>query len=604
VPRVAATAALLIGALDVASAVAPHFRQTRVHSLASVLPGTVTTVATAASLIVGLMLAMLAHALRRRKRRAWVATMVLLAAGVVLELLRWHHFATAVVSLLLVVVLALNRDQFHARSDPRTRWRALFHFAAMTLISFGLGLIIVSGDERTVPAEPGLGERLSQVAWGLLGIGGPIHYVGQRVGDLVYFSLAGLGLFTALTTVYLALRPSRPVARLGPQDEARVRELLARHGRRDSLGYFALRRDKSVLFSPSGKAAISYRVVSGVMLASGDPIGDVEAWPGAIKVFMAEAAGHAWVPAVMGCSETAGEVWTREAGLDALELGDEAVVDADGFTLEGRAMRNVRQMAKRTERAGYTVKMRRVAALTDAERAEIAHAADSWRGTETERGFSMALGRFGDPADGDCVVVTAHKPVEGRSGDVRAVLHFVPWGPDGISLDLMRRDREADPGLNELLIVKALQGARELGVRRVSLNFAMFRSALARGERIGAGPVLRAWRGILVFLSRWFQIESLYKFNAKFQPEWEPRFLVYPSAKDLVRIGVAAMQAEAFLVITAPRFVRRFRGRLGGRAAEGAAERTVGQPAGRRGAERAEERGGERTGEPEPSGSS
>ena len=63
----------------------------------------------------------------------------------------------------------------------------------------------------------------------------------------------------------------------------------------------------------------------------------------------------------------------------------------------------------------------------------------------------------------------------------------------------------------------------------MSLNFAAFRSALERGERLGAGPLVRAWRRVLLFASRWFQIESLYRFNAKFQPQWVPRFLVYPT---------------------------------------------------------------------------
>ncbi len=85
-------------------------------------------------------------------------------------------------------------------------------------------------------------------------------------------------------------------------------------------------------------------------------------------------------------------------------------------------------------------------------------------------------------------------------------------------------------------------------MQRISLNFAVFRSALERGERIGAGPVLRAWRAILVFLSKWFQIESLYKFNAKFRPIWEPRFFVFPSTRDTPRIAIAALEAEAFLV--------------------------------------------------------
>ncbi len=556
VPAVAGYLCLLVGVLDVLGAIFPRMRHGRVHTLAVALPGAVSTLATAASLIVGVSMVMLAHALRRRKRRAWRAVMLLLPAGAVLQLLRWHQHVPGVVTVLLFVLLLVARREFYALSDPRTRWRALWNFLVLGAFSFGAGLLIVSAHPKAETGAPDLTDRLQHVAYGLTGIEGPVHYAVDRTGDLVYYSLAGLGLLTAATTIYLALRPSTPVPFLGEEEERRLRALLDRHGERDSLGYFALRRDKNVLFSPSGKAAIAYRVVSGVMLAGGDPIGDVEAWPGAIKEFMDTAARHAWVPAVMGCSETGGEVWTREAGLNALEIGDEAVVDTGAFTLSGRPMRNVRQMVNRIERGGYTCRIRRVRDLSGQEKEQIRAAAAAWRGTEVERGFSMALGRFGERDDGDCVVVTAHKePEDGApapGGDIRAVLHFVPWGRDGISLELMRRDRTADPGLNELLIVKALQQAPGLGVRRVSLNFAMFRAALARGERLGAGPALRAWRGLLLFLSRWFQIESLYKFNAKFQPAWEPRFLVYPTARDLLRISLAALQAEAFLNLSWP----------------------------------------------------
>ncbi|MEV7966353.1 phosphatidylglycerol lysyltransferase domain-containing protein [Sphaerisporangium sp. NPDC088356] len=567
VPAAAGYAALAIGILDIVRGVVPHFRRSRVSAIAGILPGTVTTLAAAASILVGVLLVMLAHALRRRKVRAWRAVVVLLPLGALVEALRWRHSATAAISLVLFIVLLINRREFHALSDPRSRWRALWNFLALGVLNFVIGWVIVGVHPSTMVGEPTNGERLQHVLLGLFGMEGPVQYSLDRTADLVYYSLAGLGALTAITTLYLALRPERPVAALSGDDEKRVRGLLARHGELDSLGYFALRRDKSVIFSPSGKALIAYRVVAGVMLASGDPVGDIEAWPGAIKRFMEEVRRHAWVPAVIGCSEAGGEVWTREAGLSALEIGDEAIVEVADFTLEGRTMRNVRQMVNRTERAGYKCLVRRVRDLSEEEREQIRAAADSWRGTETERGFSMALGRFGDPADGECVVVTAHKACEeGRSlpaGDIRAILHFVPWGSNGISLDLMRRDRDADPGLNELLIVKALQAAPSLGVTRVSLNFAMFRSALARGERLGAGPVLRAWRGLLVFLSRWFQIESLYKFNAKFRPYWEPRFLVYPTARDLPRIGISTLQAEAFLTVGLPKLPFRRKRRSG-----------------------------------------
>ncbi|GAA1089450.1 phosphatidylglycerol lysyltransferase domain-containing protein [Streptomyces javensis] len=559
-PTAVGTACTLIGLMDI---VFPRLRHSRVHALAELLPGAVSSLAAAASIVVGLLLLMLAHGLKRRKRRAWVAAVGLLPVGAAAQLLYRHSVIGMVLSLVLMGVLIRYRAEFAALPDPRSRWMALANFVIMGAVSVTVGLLIVRSHPDAIEGSPSLGEQLEHVLWGLFGFEGPVDY--RHGADYtVGYSLGALGLLTVATTAYLAFRPEHPAARLTAEDEERLRGLLDTHGRRDSLGHFALRRDKAVVFSPTGKAAVCYRVVSGVMLASGDPVGDVEAWPGAIARFMEEARAHSWTPAVMGCSETGGEVWTRETGLDALELGDEAIVDVADFTLSGRAMRNVRQMVKRIERAGYQTRVRRAGELSPEELEAIRRAAADWRGTDTERGFSMALGRIGDPADGDAVIATAHKAAEegaqeGPYGDLKAVLHFVPWGRDGMSLELMRRDRSADPGMNELLIVAALRAAPELGVERVSLNFAMFRSALARGEKLGAGPVLRGWRALLVFLSRWFQIESLYKFNAKFQPRWEPRFVVFRNTRDLPRIGLAAMQAEGFVSLALPRLLRRGR---------------------------------------------
>ncbi|WP_330312567.1 phosphatidylglycerol lysyltransferase domain-containing protein [Streptomyces sp. NBC_00523] len=559
VPALVGTACTAVGLIDVAAGVFPRFRHSRMHNLAEVLPGALGPFAAALSLSAGVLLLLLAHGLKRHKRRAWRAAVVLLPAGALAQFSYRHSVLGALVSLTLCYLLVHHRSEFAALPDPRSRWRALANFVLLGAGSLGLGLVIVSAHPRRMVGSPSIADRLQHVLYGLVGFEGPVDYAGDTSWT-VGCSLGALGLLTAVTTIYLAFRPEHPAARLTEDDEARLRALLERHGGRDSLGHFALRRDKAVVFSPSGKAAVCYRVVSGVMLASGDPIGDVEAWPGAIERFMDEARAHSWAPAVMGCGETGGEVWTRETGLTALELGDEAVVDVADFSLAGRAMRNVRQMVKRIERNGYETRVRRVADIGETELARIRRAAADWRGTDTERGFSMALGRIGDASDQDCFIATAHKADEHSAdspyGDLKAMLHFVPWGRDGMSLDLMRRDRSADPGMNELLIVASLQAAPRLGISRVSLNFAMFRSALARGEKLGAGPVLRVWRGLLIFLSRWFQIESLYKFNAKFRPRWEPRFVVYRTARDLPRISFAAMQAEGFVHLALPRPLR------------------------------------------------
>lgn len=111
----------------------------------------------------------------------------------------------------------------------------------------------------------------------------------------------------------------------------------------------------------------------------------------------------------------------------------------------------------------------------------------------------------------------------------------------------MRRDREAENGLTEFMVIQLLQRSGEIGITQVSLNFAMFRSVFERGSRLGAGPVLRLWRALLSFFSRWWQIESLYRANAKYRPIWEPRFMLFEKSADLARISIAAGRAEGFL---------------------------------------------------------
>ena len=318
----------------------------------------------------------------------------------------------------------------------------------------------------------------------------------------------------------------------------------------DSLSYFSLRDDRSVIFSPSGKSAITYRVVGTVSLAAGDPLGDPEAWPGAIAAWQDEARSFGWVPAVLAASERGAGAFHR-AGMDALELGDEAILHVSEFSLAGRSMRGVRQAVARCERAGLTVSCHRLADLDDETLAMLRTRAAQWREGEVERGFSMALGRFGERVDDRSVVVLCRD----AGGEPRGLLHFVPWGVDGLSLDLMRRDRDAENGVVEQMVSSLMAEAEALGVRRVSLNFAVFRSVFARGERLGAGPVLRVWRSVLLSASRFWQIESLYRANAKYQPEWVPRFVCFRSSADLPRVSVAGLRAEAFLV--APSWVQR-----------------------------------------------
>ncbi|GAB2591411.1 phosphatidylglycerol lysyltransferase domain-containing protein [Paractinoplanes abujensis] len=527
------------GVLDVVTGIAPP-RQGRMATVMEFVPAAGVLTARAGTVVAGLLLIYLGAGLRRGKHRAWQVAVVLSAASIVLHLVKGLDYAAAVVGGVLLVVLLVTRDRFTALADQRNRWRALKALAGFGAAGFGLGFLEIAIRADHLVGAPGVVAWAEEAALGLAGLDGPVVFRHHFAAGLVAYTTGACGLLAAGAALVLLLRPGSR----GPQrdGEEHLHELLSRYGGQDSLAYFALRADKSLMWSPDRAAVIAYRVVNGVSLAAGDPIGAESAWPEAIGAWLADAHRHGWTPAVLGCGNAAGKAY-RKAGLDVVELGDEAIVETAAFSLTGRPMRGVRQAVNRMRRAGYTCRVARQRDLTETELSDAVRAAELFRDGPVERGFSMALSRLGDPRDADCLLVLGHD-AEGR---LRGLLQLVPWGDDGLSLDLMRGDRTADNGLTELMVVAVLEAGEALGVRRVSLNFAVLRSVFARADELGAGPVLRLWHRLLRAASRLWQIESLYRANAKYLPVWVPRYLCFPTARDLPRIAVAALTAEAFL---------------------------------------------------------
>ena len=502
-------------------------------------------------------LALLAGALTARKRIAWWALQLnlLLAAGLNVAGLVVDHpshsksFGETLglgLHLAAVVVVAFAYREFWAK----VRQGALYKAAGVLITGWAIGILLSWGLIETFPRSLAAEDRLFYVVNRVVGFA--VVESAQFTGRPPVFLNALMGLFSAMALIAAAIvlfQSQRADNALTGEDESAIRGLLELWGKNDSLGYFATRRDKSVVFAPSGRAAITYRVELGVCLASGDPIGDPRAWQQAIHAWLALCQSYGWTPGNMGAS-SAGAKAFREGGLNALELGDEAILNTAEFKLSGRDMRGVRQAVTRARRAGLTVRVRRHYDIEPAEMTQVISRADAWRDTDTERGFSMALGRLGDPADGDCLLVEAI----GTDETVVAMLSLVPWGRNGVSLDLMRRSPQSPNGTIEFMVSELALHAERIGISRISLNFAMFRSAFEQGAQLGAGPVARLWRGFLLFFSRWWQLETLYRSNMKYQPDWVPRFACYEDARMIPRVGVASSIAEGFLVLP---FVRR-----------------------------------------------
>jgi lysyl-tRNA synthetase class 2 len=253
------------------------------------------------------------------------------------------------ITALILVVLIGSYGEFTAKVQRASLTYAVATFTVLTGV-FSLG------GWALVEAFPGsLRGSSDRLVWTIERIlGGAFTFDVTRSGRApgwLNLVLGFLGAVTLLASAWVLLRSQLAAAALDPGEERRIRQLLAADGDRDSLGYFATRRDKLAIFAPSGRAAVTYRVVAGVTLASGDPIGDPDAWDRAIGAWMAQAREYAWTPAVMGASEAGATAFAR-AGLRVIEIGDEAFLHADAFALDGPDMRQVRQAVQRVHRAG------------------------------------------------------------------------------------------------------------------------------------------------------------------------------------------------------------------------------------------------------------
>ncbi len=285
---------------------------------------------------------------------------------------------------------------------------------------------------------------------------------------------------------------------------------------------------------------VAYAVFGGVCLVSPDPIGPFTERAHVWDAFRRYVDRNGWGLGVMA----AGEEWLptyQSSGMRFLYIGDEAVVDPRQFSLEGGKMKGLRQAVNRVARYGYTVRFLDPAHLSPDDAARLVELMNLSRRGEQERGFSMMLGRLFDPRDTGLLLTL----VEGPDGAPAAMCQFVPsTAIGGYSLDLMRRDPGEHPnGLLDFALCSTIAHLKELGMKGLSLNFAALRSVLD-GES-GDGVTQRVERWALRRLSGVLQIETLWRFNAKYEPTWLPRYIVFDSAEQFVPVAVQIMRAES-----------------------------------------------------------
>lgn len=532
-PLLLAGTATVIALVNLLSAVTPNVRW-RNHLLLTLEPIQELRVFHSLAIPASIALLVCAFYVYRRRLRALHLAVALLIALAALNLLKGLDFEEGVGDLLAAGVLWLGRGSFYVEHEPLSPRAAV---TRIPLLIFGAVLASFLIILIAAPAGASIAtvwhETLDLLTWQP----GPLTFY-DELGRLD-LAIGLLGLLTLAFCAYLLFRPlAAPRALPDPDVRRAAVELVRNHGT-DTLAYFKLRRDMHYLFSEDRRAFLGYRIESGVLLVSGDPVGATDALPALLSQLGGFAERCGLRIAAIGVSERLRPLFAQ-LGLRALYLGDEAIVQTGRFSLEGRPIRKVRQSVSRLEKAGYRCELLDLGMLDEPTLSELERVSQKWRAGAAERGFSMSLDALRRDDQGDTLILAARD----SSGRIRGFLHLVPaFGRSAMSLSVMRRERDTPNGLTEFLVVKTIEELRGRRVEELSLNFAVF----ARLLHSPHGILQRLLGRMISSADAVFQIERLYRFNAKFFPRWEARYLMHEGILSLPRTGLAAMWIEGHL---------------------------------------------------------
>lgn len=465
------------------------------------------------------------------KRHAWmVAALATLASLMAHPFKRVDYLGVAAAGFVLAALIT-TVGQFPARSDPARARRGLLWLALgeLGVLAYGFaGLYLLDSQFRE---SPSFAEAVENALRLLFVVPATTIEPASRHGTWFIHSARLLASGMLVAGIWQLLRPVLHRTGPGRLERLRVRGLLDQYAT-TSVAYFHLLDDKTYFFASSGDAFIGYRMVGATAVALGEPIGEQFARKLVVREFAEFCDLNGWAFCFHQVTE-AGATELREAGLSAMKIGEEAVVPVTNFSLSGKSFKHIRNTVNRLGKEGYWCE-RLPRPIPEETLAELEALSGSWLadGGHRERGFT--LGQFSYDYLNETYVHVVRSP----GGRIEAFANVIPpfQSKEG-NFDLMRRRPDAEDGVMDFLFVHLIEHFRAEGMDGLNLGLA----PLANLE--GGGLVTHALRLLYNRGSRFFHYEGLHAYKEKWQPRWEPRYLVYRSELQLPQLALAVARA-------------------------------------------------------------
>lgn len=503
IPQVYSILLLFFGGILLVSGALPA-KPSSMDWLSGFIPIPVIEISHLLGSLTGLLLLFLARGIRLRIDAAWYGSLIFLAMGMIASMLKgfdWQEcLALSVMLLLMLPAKSFFRRKSSLFDMPFSRpWVAMI-------------TIVLAGSTW-----------LGFFAYRNIQYANELWWQFSYQADAPRF-LRALLISAVLTTGYalyylLTVAHPRTLKKPDPEELDEASALIA--GEADTRGFLALLGDKYLSWSNDRKAFLMYAVTSKYWIAMGDPVGDPKAVDGLLWRFREQVDHYNAKPVFYQASDKYLPNYL-DLGLSLLKIGEEARVDLAKFSLQGSRHDSQRGARNKFTKNGYRFEILSQNELKNNLDA-LRTISDQWllKKHTREKGFS--LGFFSE----DYICRTEVAVVYDLSGRMMAFANL--WKnihKEELSIDLMRYDPQSPSGIMEFLFVELMLWGKAENYQWFSLGMA----PLAGLERHPLAPLWhKIGTAIFDLGEEFYNFEGLYEYKAKFEPEWQPRYLAVPA---------------------------------------------------------------------------
>jgi len=503
------TAATFAGGLLLLFSGATPAIHARLAFLDTILPLSVIELSHFLGSIVGILLLFLARALQRRLDVAYVSTVLLLCAGIVASLFKGGDYEESTLLAVILVLFIPSRRYFYRKSSVlSTRFPPAWTAAIVISVGSAIWLTFFANKHLAFSNE---------VWWRFALYGDAPRSLRAATGAVVT-----LVLITALRL----LRPYRGLDRAEDKPDWEAIERIVASSP-ESYAHLAFTGDKHFLLNSDGTAFIMYGVSGGDYFAMGDPVGPPEQWRELAWQFLelADRNGGQTVFYEVGAHNLSTYV---DLGLTALNIGAEARVSLDTFSLSGRDKKDLRNAVNRLKKSGYWFEMVEPEGVPSLI-AGLKEVSDAWLEAKQAKEKGFALGSF----EPDYLLRFPIAVVQSPAGIVAFANVWRGGGMHEISIDLMRHLPDAPPGVMDFLFVHLMLWGREAG-------YSWFNLGLAPLSGLEQSSVAPLWNRIAGFVfshgETIYNFQGLRAYKQKFDPVWSPKYIALPGGLVLPRV--------------------------------------------------------------------